>query len=177
MRPMNTQHSPDFVAALAFVLRWEGGYVHDPADPGGETKYGVSKRAYPSLDIAALTEEAAAEIYWRDYWLAGHCDLLPWPLSLGLFDGRVNLRPSIPAILLQRLLGVRADGIVGPATAAAAHGLTPEARAAVWERYCDARERHYRDIAAARTRSARFLAGWLNRVASLRRRGRRGVEG
>ena len=60
-----------FDACLAFTLSWEGGYVNNPADPGGETKYGISKRAYPKLDIANLTLEQARDIYYRDYYRAG----------------------------------------------------------------------------------------------------------
>ena len=55
-------------AALASVLKHEGGYVHDPNDAGGETNHGISKRAYPHLDIKRLTVEEAAAIYERDYW-------------------------------------------------------------------------------------------------------------
>jgi len=59
--------SDNFERCIAFVLRHEGGYVNDPRDPGGETKYGISKRAYPGLDIKNLTEEQAKEIYRQDY--------------------------------------------------------------------------------------------------------------
>jgi len=54
-------------AIIDHVLKVEGGYVHDPNDPGGETKYGISKRSYPDLDIANLTRDEAAAIYERDY--------------------------------------------------------------------------------------------------------------
>lgn len=57
-----------FDRVMAFILAEEGGYVNNPADPGGETKYGISKRAYPNLNIAALTVEDAKSIYRRDYW-------------------------------------------------------------------------------------------------------------
>jgi lysozyme family protein len=50
------------------ILFIEGGYDNDPADPGGETKYGICKRQYPNLDIKALTEDQALEIYKKDYW-------------------------------------------------------------------------------------------------------------
>ena len=50
-----------------FIVELEGGYVNHPSDPGGETKYGISKRAYPDLDIANLTVEDACKIYERDY--------------------------------------------------------------------------------------------------------------
>ncbi len=53
----------NFEGALKFTLSWKGGLVNDPNDPGGETKYGISKRAYPELDIANLTLEQAKGIY------------------------------------------------------------------------------------------------------------------
>jgi len=52
-----------FEVALNFVLKWEGGYVNDPRDSGGETKFGISKKAYPNLDIKNLTQQQAGEIY------------------------------------------------------------------------------------------------------------------
>ena len=58
-----------FYQEIKHVLKREGGYVNDPDDPGGETKYGISKRAHPDVDIASLTPESAAEIYKDYYWL------------------------------------------------------------------------------------------------------------
>ena len=57
-----------FDRVMAYILAEEGGYVNNPSDPGGETKYGISKRAYPTLNIATLTVEDAKRIYRRDYW-------------------------------------------------------------------------------------------------------------
>ena len=57
-----------FAKAIAFTLQREGGHVNDPDDPGGETNFGLSKRAYPYLDIAGLTLDQATHIYRRDYW-------------------------------------------------------------------------------------------------------------
>lgn len=57
-----------FEEAVNLVLKHEGGYVNNPADPGGETNFGISKRAYPSLDIANLTQDDAKAIYQKDYW-------------------------------------------------------------------------------------------------------------
>jgi lysozyme family protein len=51
-----------------WILAVEGGYVNNPADPGGETKYGISKRAYPNIDIAKLTLDQALNIYYNAYW-------------------------------------------------------------------------------------------------------------
>ena len=80
----------NFDAAFGIVVGVEGGYVNDPQDPGGETKYGISKRRYPSEDIANLTLERAKFLYQRDYWNPHHCDALPWGEALLVFDTAVN---------------------------------------------------------------------------------------
>ena len=74
--------------AFKFVLRWEGGdrYTNDPKDPGGETKYGISKRAHPTLDIKHLTPEKALEIYLEKYWFPSGADDLDFPMCLLVFD-------------------------------------------------------------------------------------------
>lgn len=79
-----------FLQAFALVIGEEGGYVDDPNDPGGETKFGISKRAYPNLDIAQLTLEEAQALYQRDYWDKLNLDALSWEMSLILFDAAVN---------------------------------------------------------------------------------------
>lgn len=86
--------SEHFEKAVAFVLRHEGGYTNDNRDPGGETKFGISKRAYPQLDIKGLTVAEAKEIYRRDYWDRAECGSLDWPLCLVHFDSCVNLGVS-----------------------------------------------------------------------------------
>lgn len=58
----------DFNKAFAFVMKNEGGYSHDASDAGDETKFGISKRSYPDIDISNLTENQAAAIYERDFW-------------------------------------------------------------------------------------------------------------
>lgn len=80
----------DFDRAFSIVIGEEGGYVNDPDDPGGETKYGISKRSYPTRDIAALTLDDAKAIYLADYWTAAKCNLLGWPSCLVVFDCAVN---------------------------------------------------------------------------------------
>jgi len=71
-------------------LEHEGGYSNDPRDAGGETRYGISKRAYPKLDIKNLTKREAIEIYRKDYWDAMKCDSLPEQIRLMVFDCAVN---------------------------------------------------------------------------------------
>jgi lysozyme family protein len=80
----------NFDRAVAFVIHEEGGYVWDPQDPGGETRYGISKRAYPQIDIKNLTVEQAKTIYRRDYWNPLQLDARPYGPALCLFDCGVN---------------------------------------------------------------------------------------
>ena len=84
----------NFDTAFLLVIGVEGGYVNNPEDPGGETKYGISKRAYPDLDIRNLTLAAAKAIYLRDYWTAHHCDQMEWGKALLVFDCAVNGGPA-----------------------------------------------------------------------------------
>lgn len=76
----------DFDMAIEFTLSWEKGYVNNPNDPGGETKYGISKRAYPHLDIKSLTLEQAKEIYRSDYWVVAGCHKMGRVEALVVFD-------------------------------------------------------------------------------------------
>lgn len=107
-----------FDRAFAITVAQEGGYSRDPADPGGETKYGISKRAYPDVNIAALTVEDAKAIYRRDYWDRLRCDDLPWPVALATFDFAVNSGVGTAAKKLQAACGAPPDGVIGPLTLA-----------------------------------------------------------
>src|SRR5690606_26803467 len=83
-----------FRRAVEVVLAHEGSYVNDPADPGGETKFGISKRQYPDLDIASLTREQAVEIYRRDWWdKYGYGRLASPAIATKVFDLSVNVGP------------------------------------------------------------------------------------
>jgi lysozyme family protein len=105
-----------FDRAFAVVIGVEGGYSNDPRDAGGETKFGISKRAHPSVDIGALSLSGAKEIYRRDYWEPLHCDELPWPLSLFVFDCGVNQGVMRATMMLQSVAHVKCDGEIGPVT-------------------------------------------------------------
>jgi len=105
-----------FYKAVTRVFRWEGGYSNDPHDRGGETNYGISKSAYPNLDIKNLTPSGAREIYRRDYWDKCNCDKMPYPVALIVFDSAVNQGASTAARMLQKCLDVEIDGVIGPQT-------------------------------------------------------------
>jgi lysozyme family protein len=141
-------------AAFALVAGAEGGYACDPADPGGETKFGISKRAYPALDIARLTLDAAKAILRRDYWDKHRCGEMPWRWALAIFDGAVNQGSVVGTA--QRVLRLDEDGAVGTRTLAAISGADDDrfhaflaARAALY-----ARDRAF----------ARYGQGWLARL-------------
>lgn len=113
----------DFDTAFERVIGHEGGYVNNPADPGGETKFGISRRSYPAENIAGMTLERAKQIYQRDFWGPAGCDAVPDAIRFDLFDMAVNsgIKPAIKT--LQRTVGETADGVLGPRTLAACSSM------------------------------------------------------
>jgi lysozyme family protein len=107
------------------IIGHEGNYVNNPNDPGGETKFGISKRAYPNLIIRELTEEDAFNIYKRDFWNRIEADKLPDGISFQLFDFAVNSGIETSIRYFQRAIGVADDGFFGPISMARA-AITPE---------------------------------------------------
>ena len=102
----------DFDVAFDRLIGHEGGYVNHPADPGGETNWGISKRSYPAVDIARLTREQAKTIYRRDFWdVVGECHPA---IKFQVFDFAVNSGISTAIRKLQAALGVADDGVFGP---------------------------------------------------------------
>jgi lysozyme family protein len=154
-----------FDRCLAEVLRLEGGYVDDPRDPGGATKFGVTRavlsdalRRHASVEeVAALTRPEAADIYRRRYWAMTACAELPIGLDLLAFDMAVNMGPSAAARLLQDALAVTADGVVGPQTLARA-SAAPAVETI--RTLSDLRRRRYQSLAGF----ADFGKGWLGRT-------------
>lgn len=112
-----------FDRAMSFVLKFEGGYINDPNDAGGETNFGISKRSYPSEDIKALTVDRAKELYKNDYWLPVCADQLPENMAIAVMDCAVNQGVGTASRLLQLALGVEVDGNIGPKTIGAAHRI------------------------------------------------------
>lgn len=153
-----------FEIALARTLEHEGGYVDDPADPGGETNFGISKRAYPDVDIKALTREAAAKIYRREYWdKPGWGRLENAALAVKLFDLGVNCGTGRAVKFLQQALNLLGrpcdiDNRLGPRTVALANDYTHPAALLMAVRYQAAA--YYVNLG-----KSRFLAGWLKRLA------------
>ncbi|WP_321532284.1 glycosyl hydrolase 108 family protein [uncultured Desulfuromonas sp.] len=109
--------TPVFERIAAYTLQFEGGYTFDPADPGGETKYGISKRSYPDLDIKNLTIEDAVRIYYRDYYHLPRINRIAdqssaHDLAAKTFDLAVNTGQRRAIKLLQRAINQVCGGDV-----------------------------------------------------------------
>ena len=128
----------DFDRAFELVVWVEGGSEYQSQeqavarnDPGGETRFGISRRQYPGENIRDLTLTRAKEIYKKDYWDKAKGDLIKWPMNLFLFDCAVNqgidAKANFAAIkLLQKTLRLPQDGILGHQTLKAAMEMNEE---------------------------------------------------
>lgn len=114
----------DFDTAFSRLIGHEGGYVNNPKDPGGETNWGISKRAYPHLNIKKLTREDAKAIYKRDFWSRVNGDKLHDGVAYQLFDFAVNSGAETAVRYFQRALGVADDGDWGPESQKAADKMS-----------------------------------------------------
>ena len=110
----------NFDHCLEMLLEHEGGYVNHPSDPGGQTNLGVTKRVWEdwggTKDMKELTPEDVAPLYKKLYWDKIKGDELPSGVDWCVFDWGVNSGTSRSAKALQRIVGTRDDGHIGPKT-------------------------------------------------------------
>lgn len=149
-----------FNEAVEIVLKHEGGYINHAKDPGGETKFGISKRAFPNLDIKNLTIDDAKEIYRKNYWDACRCNDLPPRLRLIVFDGAVNQGNAATVGLLQVAVGAKVDGIIGNETVKKVWEYPPELAV---EKLAALRCARYFDNSKFKF----FGEGWLSRLVKI----------
>lgn len=156
----------EFESALACVLSSEGGYVNHPGDPGGETRYGITKRtarAHGYLgSMRTLPMATAARIYKISYWDACQCGQLPPWVRLAVFDAAVHSGPAQSVRWLQQALGVPVTGRIGPETIAAAAGVTDHQ--AVIDALLDLRLAYLQRLKNWKT----FKNGWTARIEKVR---------
>ena len=157
-----------FPAALDEVLTHEGGFSNNPADPGGMTCMGVTKRAWEhfvgrpvsEMEMRSLTREQVAPLYRKAYWNACCCDQLPGGLALCVFDFAVNAGPGRAVRFLQRVVGATQDGVCGSMTLGrVAAFVEAHGQEAAIKAYQDARRDYYRSLSTF----AVFGRGWLRR--------------
>jgi lysozyme family protein len=167
--------SAQLSSSLVFVLRWEGGFVNNPNDPGGRTNRGVTQKVYdgwrarqglPVRDVKLIDDREVEAIYESDYWLAARCDLLDDPLYLVQFDTAVNMGVGRAVRFLQMAVQCPVDGDFGPGTQKAFAACD---RGAAVIRYCNAREGYYLRLIEKNPKLATFKNGWMNRLNALRK--------
>lgn len=165
--------SPSIATALKFTLKEEGGFVDDPHDHGGATNHGVTQATYdtwrdrhtlPRQSVKLIADAEVQGIYDEMYWTPGHCPALSAALAVAHFDWCVNHGCTGAVMTLQQVLGIKADGVFGPATRAA---LAAKDHGELWQSYNDLRRGWYRARVAAHPDQAVFLKGWLARVGRL----------
>jgi lysozyme family protein len=155
-----------FYKEIKKVVLREGGYVNDPKDPGGETKYGVSKKAYPNLDIARLTVDEAIEIYKNDYWIPARVDSLSNELQGMYFDMVVNHGKSKAVKILQQACNnknkkdIQVDGKIGPNTIKASLPLELD-RLRAYRFY------EYARLVMKKPSLEKFYYGWVRRTLEI----------
>jgi len=148
----------NFDLAFERLIGIEGGYTTGDGDPGGETKWGISKRSYPQLEIASLTREDARDIYRRDLWEKHRLGELPESVAFQVFDFAVNSGIETAVRKLQEAAGVADDGHIGPVTLAAVTAISAHDMVV---RYLAARLRFLTKLSTW----DRFGRGWANRIA------------
>ena len=156
------KYSRRFNEAFERLMINEGGYVNDPDDPGGETRYGISKRSYPDRDIYNLTVPEAKEIYHRDYWERVKGDqIVGSELAFQVFDMAVNAGVFTASKLLQAIIDAKIDGIIGPKTLRKVDRRYGNQLVILYKLE---RVIYYCKVVINRPASLQYLQGWINRV-------------
>jgi|TARA_Y100000310_G_C20565118_1_gene755101 lysozyme family protein len=155
-----------FNEIIETVLTHEGGYVNDPTDLGGETKYGITKKFYPSVDIKNLTKEQAKKIYHQDYWRPAKCDEVPLHLRHIYFDMCVNFGRRGAVKVLQRAANstikdkLEVDGGIGSKTLSAIQKLSIDRVRAY-------RVLRFANLVIKKPEQERFWVGWYRRATDV----------
>ena len=153
----------NFDKCLKMLLEHEGGFVNHPDDPGGMTNLGVTKAVLDKYRGTVSTEETmrklseaeVAPIYKKNYWDRAKCDTLPGGLDWSVFDFAVNSGVSRSAKTLQRIVGVDADGGIGPQTLQAVADCEAEE---LIGKFYTARMSFYENL-----NKPMFIKGWTRR--------------
>lgn len=158
----------NYARVLDHVLKYEGGYVDHPKDPGGATNLGVTQavlsewrgKAVTKAQVKALTKKEAGEIYKARYWDKVRGDALPSGVDLSTMDAGVNSGPARSVKWLQSAVKVKSDGVLGPVTLNAVQSSKyPDTIKA----HCAKRLGFVKSLAIWNT----FGKGWSRRIADV----------
>jgi len=163
---MDLAYNKIFIREVEKVLEHEGGYSKDPDDAGGETKFGISKRAFPDTNILDLTKADAIKIYWEFYWKKFKIEMLPEHLQGITFDMVVN-KGGRGIKILQKAANdknikdklITVDGRIGRMTAEACQKLEID-------RVVAYNVLHYSKIVQKKPSQMKFWYGWFRRAVS-----------
>jgi len=153
----------NFNKAIKIILKHEGGYINDPRDPGGETKFGISKRSFPNTDIKNLTSAQAETIYRINYWEYIRGDLIDDQiLATNIFDFAVNAGVSQSVKTIQKIVNTVIDGKMGFKTLmkinSSKENLNPS--------FTRERIEFYKNLVKKNSSLSKFLVGWEKRTNS-----------
>jgi lysozyme family protein len=161
----------NFDKAVTFTYVDEAGNDDDPVDSGGRTSDGITQREFnawcalnntPIQDIWAVPWETKKQIYKIQYW-DPYCDKLPGGVDYLFFDTFVNSGLHEAALILQRTVGVVADGHIGVVTLGAAAKI--DNLGDFVQRFCDDHQHVYSLIIQAHPKYVKFINGWTNRIS------------
>ena len=154
----------NFDKCLAMLLKHEGGFVDHPKDPGGMTNLGVTKAVYDKwigkesteAEMCGLTQDDVAPIYKKNYWDRCKCDQLPSGADWSVFDWAVNSGTGRASKAMQKIVGAKQDGAIGPKTL---QMIANEKAEFLVERMYDQRQSFYEKLNTFET----FGRGWTRR--------------
>ena len=158
---------------MPHILRWEGGFVNDPADAGGATMKGVTlatfRRFYGATatvgQLRAITEAQWLHIFKVGYWDKCRADeIASQSVADAIVDWAYNSGPATAAKKVQAILGAKIDGVIGPKTIAAINAADPRW---LFNRIQLSRTAFVEAIVRSKPSQAKFLTGWKNRINSL----------
>jgi len=153
----------NFKECLDLVLKSEGGWVNNPADPGGETNLGVTKAVWEEYvghhvkTMKDLTKDDVAPMYELKYWRPCYCEVLPRGLDFVVFSMGVNAGTGRSVKLLQQSIGCVPDGVIGPRTREL---ISSSNGANLISKFSETRREYYRSLKTFPI----FGKGWLSRV-------------
>lgn len=161
LRPNKDDRSERFFdEAVEYLMEVEGGYVHHPKDTGGETNFGISKKAFPKVDIKNLTRSKAKQLYLKHYWRPCYHPAMDYTIAVITFDGCVHLGVREGIRQLQLALRVAPDGVLGVGTV---KGIQRVESRELAVRMLSLREESYRKLPQYK----HFRKAWLSRLFQL----------
>ncbi len=164
------------------ILHHEGGFVNDPADPGGATNFGVTIHTYSKWlgrqatveEVRNMDIETAIEIYKSRYYYAPRINSLEEIVQPLVFDMAINHGPRNANRMLQRTINlagfgtISVDGVIGPGTRRALKNATDAMGPYFVNALVEERLKFYNRIVERRPSSRKFLRGWTRRANSFR---------